>query len=66
MKTIQWPEQYSYDLGERFAQRRHDKKTEMDAFLRFVACVCAYGVLLESFYLSRLSCPFPSPFLAHS
>ena len=31
MNTIQWPEQYSFDLGERFEQRRHDKKAEMDA-----------------------------------
>ena len=62
MKTIQWPEQYSYDLGERFAQRRHDKKTEIDAFLYALLLVFVLmGVLFESFLLPFsviLSVPF--------
>jgi len=62
MKTIQWPEQYSFDLGERFNQRRHDKKTEMDAFLYALLLVFVLmGVLFESFLLPFsviLSVPF--------
>ena len=46
MKTIQWPEQYSYDLGERFAQRRHDKKTKWMLFFTLCClCLCLWGPL---------------------
>ena len=62
MNTIQWPEQYSFDLGERFEQRRHDKKAEMDAFLYALLLVFVLmGVLFESFLLPFsviLSVPF--------
>ena len=62
LQKIEWPEQYSYDLGERFEQRRHDKKSQIDAFLYALLLVFVLmGVLFESVLLPFsviLSVPF--------
>ena len=62
LKKVEWPEQYSYDLGERFEQRRRDKESQMDAFLYALLLVFVLmGVLFESVLLPFsviLSVPF--------